>query len=125
FGQGLGIVTFGGILFSAVLTFFVVPAAFYTFEKNRQNVSFNSAKAEIEQACADLEEEGIVPEGCEPGSESASAATGTSEASPGLVDEQSASSADTGAAKPRKRASPRKPGARSVERSDEGEEYEI
>ena len=48
FGQGLGIVTFGGILFSAVLTFFVVPAAFYTFEKNRQNVSFNAAKAEID-----------------------------------------------------------------------------
>jgi HAE1 family hydrophobic/amphiphilic exporter-1 len=35
FGQGLGIVTFGGILFSAVLTFFVVPAAFYQFERKR------------------------------------------------------------------------------------------
>jgi HAE1 family hydrophobic/amphiphilic exporter-1 len=35
FGQGLGIVTFGGILFSAVLTFFVVPAAFYLFERKR------------------------------------------------------------------------------------------
>jgi hypothetical protein len=65
FGQGLGVVTFGGILFSAVLTFFVVPAAFYTFEKNRQNVSFNAAKAEIDQACAELEA-GVVPEGCEP-----------------------------------------------------------
>jgi len=62
FGQGLGIVTFGGILFSAVLTFFVVPAAFYTFEKNRQNVSFNAAKAEIEEACAELES-GTLPEG--------------------------------------------------------------
>ena len=60
FGQGLGIVTFGGILFSAVLTFFVVPAAFYTFEKNRQNVSFNPAKAEIDRAVAEVEE-GIVP----------------------------------------------------------------
>jgi hypothetical protein len=28
-------VTFGGILFSAVLTFFVVPAAFYQFERKR------------------------------------------------------------------------------------------
>ena len=27
--------TFGGILFSAVLTFFVVPAAFYRFERKR------------------------------------------------------------------------------------------
>jgi HAE1 family hydrophobic/amphiphilic exporter-1 len=35
FGQGLGIVTFGGILFSAALTFFVVPAAFYLFERKR------------------------------------------------------------------------------------------
>jgi len=35
FGRGLGLVTFGGILFSAVLTFFVVPAAFYLFERKR------------------------------------------------------------------------------------------
>ena len=35
FGQGLGIVMFGGIVFSAVLTFFVVPAAFYLFERKR------------------------------------------------------------------------------------------
>jgi len=35
FGRGLGLVTFGGILFSAVLTFFVVPAAFYQFERKR------------------------------------------------------------------------------------------
>jgi HAE1 family hydrophobic/amphiphilic exporter-1 len=35
FGRGLGLVTFGGILFSAVLTFFVVPAAFYRFERKR------------------------------------------------------------------------------------------
>ncbi|HEY9594063.1 MAG TPA: efflux RND transporter permease subunit, partial [Spirochaetia bacterium] len=35
FGQGLGVVTFGGIILSAVLTFFVVPAAFYMFEKKR------------------------------------------------------------------------------------------
>ncbi|WP_135257464.1 efflux RND transporter permease subunit [Thermus caldilimi] len=35
FGQGLGVVMFGGILVSALLTFFVVPAAFYLFERNR------------------------------------------------------------------------------------------
>ena len=35
FGQRLGVVMFGGIMFSAILTFFVVPAAFYLFERNR------------------------------------------------------------------------------------------
>ena len=35
FGQRLGVVMFGGILTSAVLTFFVVPAAFYLFERRR------------------------------------------------------------------------------------------
>ena len=35
FGQRMGIVMFGGIVFSAVLTFFVVPAAFYQFERKR------------------------------------------------------------------------------------------
>jgi len=35
YGQKLGVVILGGILSSAVLTFFVVPAAFYLFEKNR------------------------------------------------------------------------------------------
>jgi HAE1 family hydrophobic/amphiphilic exporter-1 len=35
FGQRMGIVMLGGILFSAVLTFFVVPAAFYLFERRR------------------------------------------------------------------------------------------
>jgi len=118
FGQGLGIVTFGGILFSAVLTFFVVPAAFYTFEKNRQNVSFNTAKAEIDEACAELEE-GIMPDACEPEETPAVAdvATGTLEARAGLVEEPLA------AAKSRKRA--RKSGVESAERSADGEEYEI
>jgi HAE1 family hydrophobic/amphiphilic exporter-1 len=37
FGRGLGIVMFGGIVFSAVLTFFVVPAAFFVFERKRSN----------------------------------------------------------------------------------------
>jgi HAE1 family hydrophobic/amphiphilic exporter-1 len=35
FGQRMGVVIFGGIVFSAVLTFFVVPAAFYQFERKR------------------------------------------------------------------------------------------
>jgi HAE1 family hydrophobic/amphiphilic exporter-1 len=35
FGQRMGVVMLGGILFSAVLTFFVVPAAFYLFERKR------------------------------------------------------------------------------------------
>jgi hydrophobic/amphiphilic exporter-1 (mainly G- bacteria), HAE1 family len=35
FGRRLGVVMFGGILTSAVLTFFVVPAAFYMFERKR------------------------------------------------------------------------------------------
>jgi hydrophobic/amphiphilic exporter-1 (mainly G- bacteria), HAE1 family len=35
YGQRMGIVMFGGIMMSAVLTFFVVPAAFYLFERRR------------------------------------------------------------------------------------------
>jgi HAE1 family hydrophobic/amphiphilic exporter-1 len=35
FGQRMGVVMLGGILFSAILTFFVVPAAFYLFEARR------------------------------------------------------------------------------------------
>ncbi len=35
YGQRMGVVMLGGILFSAVLTFFVVPAAFFLFEKKR------------------------------------------------------------------------------------------
>ncbi|MCX7024706.1 MAG: efflux RND transporter permease subunit [Spirochaetes bacterium] len=35
FGQRLGVVMFGGIVFSTVLTFFIVPAAFYLFERKR------------------------------------------------------------------------------------------
>jgi hydrophobic/amphiphilic exporter-1 (mainly G- bacteria), HAE1 family len=35
FGRRMGIVMLGGIVFSAVLTFFVVPAAFYLFERKR------------------------------------------------------------------------------------------
>jgi HAE1 family hydrophobic/amphiphilic exporter-1 len=36
FGQKLGVVMLGGILSSTVLTFFVVPAAFFLFERSRQ-----------------------------------------------------------------------------------------
>jgi HAE1 family hydrophobic/amphiphilic exporter-1 len=35
FGQRMGLVMLGGIVFSAVLTFFVVPAAFSLFERGR------------------------------------------------------------------------------------------
>jgi HAE1 family hydrophobic/amphiphilic exporter-1 len=35
FGQRLGVVMFGGIVSSAILTFFVVPAAFFLFERKR------------------------------------------------------------------------------------------
>ena len=35
YGQRMGVVMLGGILFSAILTFFVVPCAFYLFERNR------------------------------------------------------------------------------------------
>ncbi|MFZ4617739.1 MAG: efflux RND transporter permease subunit, partial [Rectinemataceae bacterium] len=44
FGQRMGIVMLGGILSSAVLTFFIVPAAFWLFERNRHG-NFNTSKA--------------------------------------------------------------------------------
>jgi HAE1 family hydrophobic/amphiphilic exporter-1 len=44
FGQRMGIVMLGGILFSAILTFFVVPAAFYLFEKKKAQAAFENAK---------------------------------------------------------------------------------
>jgi hydrophobic/amphiphilic exporter-1 (mainly G- bacteria), HAE1 family len=57
FGKRMGIVMFGGIVFSAILTFFLVPAAFYLFERNRQ-VDMSAAKAEIESAAAGVEDTG-------------------------------------------------------------------
>jgi HAE1 family hydrophobic/amphiphilic exporter-1 len=60
FGQRMGVVMFGGIVFSAILTFFLVPAAFFLFERDR-NSDMNAAKAEIERACTDIED-GHVPE---------------------------------------------------------------
>ncbi len=35
FGKNMGVVMLGGILFSAILTFFVVPSAFFLFERKR------------------------------------------------------------------------------------------
>lgn len=46
FGQRMGVVMFGGIVFSAVLTFFVVPAAFYLFERSRVAVQERQAADE-------------------------------------------------------------------------------
>jgi predicted RND superfamily exporter protein len=48
----MGVVMLGGILFSAILTFFVVPSAFYLFERVR------AAKAE-EGAGAGREQEAV------------------------------------------------------------------
>jgi HAE1 family hydrophobic/amphiphilic exporter-1 len=61
FGQRMGIVMLGGIVFSAILTFFVVPAAFWLFERKRQT-GFDSNKLEIEKACEDVET-GTLPPG--------------------------------------------------------------
>jgi HAE1 family hydrophobic/amphiphilic exporter-1 len=47
FGQKMGIVMLGGILFSAVLTFFVVPSAFYLFEKGRVAKVEEQAEAKV------------------------------------------------------------------------------
>jgi HAE1 family hydrophobic/amphiphilic exporter-1 len=43
FGQRMGIVMFGGIVFSAILTFFIVPAAFYLFEKKKTAIAYEAA----------------------------------------------------------------------------------
>ncbi len=54
FGQRMGLVMLGGIVFSAILTFFIVPAAFYTFERKRQG-GFNKAADEMAAAAAGVE----------------------------------------------------------------------
>jgi HAE1 family hydrophobic/amphiphilic exporter-1 len=41
YGQKMGIVMLGGIVSSAILTFFVVPTAFFLFERKR-NEPFES-----------------------------------------------------------------------------------
>jgi hydrophobic/amphiphilic exporter-1 (mainly G- bacteria), HAE1 family len=48
FGQRMGVVMLGGILFSAILTFFVVPCAFYLFERRRVAAAEESAQAAVE-----------------------------------------------------------------------------
>jgi HAE1 family hydrophobic/amphiphilic exporter-1 len=45
FGQRMGLVMFGGIMFSAILTFFVVPAAFYVFERKRADSAYVAASS--------------------------------------------------------------------------------
>jgi len=64
FGQRMGVVMFGGIVFSAILTFFLVPAAFFLFEKNRSDTS-TRRKLEIDEACA-RHRVGAMAVGCEP-----------------------------------------------------------
>lgn len=44
FGRNLGLVILGGVSSSALLTFFVVPAAFYRFERTR--IGVETLKAE-------------------------------------------------------------------------------
>ncbi|HUX20285.1 MAG TPA: efflux RND transporter permease subunit, partial [Spirochaetia bacterium] len=52
FGRRLGEVMLGGILFSAILTFFVVPSAFYLFERKRTALREQEGRrlSEIEEA---------------------------------------------------------------------------
>ncbi|MDA8425806.1 MAG: efflux RND transporter permease subunit [Treponema sp.] len=55
YGQRMGMVMFGGILFSALLTFFVVPAAFYQFERKRQvAVEGEASGSELEGGSPEL-----------------------------------------------------------------------
>jgi HAE1 family hydrophobic/amphiphilic exporter-1 len=49
FGKSMGVVILGGTLFSALLTFFLVPAAFFAFEGKREG-GFNKAAEEIAAA---------------------------------------------------------------------------
>ncbi len=56
FGRSMGIVILGGTLFSAVLTFYLVPAAFLSFEGTRQG-GFNKASAEMAAAAAGVQGE--------------------------------------------------------------------
>ncbi|MEI6876062.1 MAG: efflux RND transporter permease subunit [Spirochaetota bacterium] len=60
FGQRMGIVMLGGIFFSAILTFFIVPTAFWLFERKR-HTGFDTNRLEIEQACADVESGALPP----------------------------------------------------------------
>jgi HAE1 family hydrophobic/amphiphilic exporter-1 len=55
FGRGLGIVTFGGIVCSAILTFFVVPAAFYVFERKRSTFPGDATDPQQPEPTPDIE----------------------------------------------------------------------
>jgi HAE1 family hydrophobic/amphiphilic exporter-1 len=122
FGRSMGIVMFGGIVFSAILTFFLVPAAFYLFERNRQ-VDFNAARAEIEAACEDIEE-GRGPGECAPEGVAA-VKPEPARAGRGAVDAlASAEVPGPTAQAPAKKA--RKPGRQKRAQEPEGsEEYEV
>jgi HAE1 family hydrophobic/amphiphilic exporter-1 len=58
FGQRMGVVMFGGIVFSAILTFFVVPAAFYLFERKRVAVR---EERQASESAMNGEEEAQIP----------------------------------------------------------------
>jgi hydrophobic/amphiphilic exporter-1 (mainly G- bacteria), HAE1 family len=59
FGQRMGIVMLGGIVFSAVLTFFVVPAAFYLFERRRAEAAEAAASETVETPAGELSTEAV------------------------------------------------------------------
>ena len=61
FGQRLGVVMFAGIVFSALLTFYVVPAAFYLFERKRAAVQYVESEAAPEASGGDGSSPNAVP----------------------------------------------------------------
>ncbi len=61
FGHVMGIVMLGGILLSAVLTFFVVPAAFYLFERKR--VAMMEGQHALVEADGDEQQQRVGPDG--------------------------------------------------------------
>jgi HAE1 family hydrophobic/amphiphilic exporter-1 len=64
FGKHMGIVMFGGIVFSAILTFFLVPAAFYLFER-KHHTGIDAAGAKGEKAVEEINEP-LIPNRIEP-----------------------------------------------------------
>lgn len=65
FGQRMGVVMFGGIVFSAVLTFFIVPAAFWLFERKRPASQYNPIEEEEREIKATTEARSIATESTE------------------------------------------------------------
>jgi HAE1 family hydrophobic/amphiphilic exporter-1 len=53
FGKNMGVVMLGGILCSAILTFFVVPSAFYLFERKRVARAEEQSRAPREAVAGD------------------------------------------------------------------------